>query len=210
MHANGWHRTLWPLNPNATMLLDLSSDEETLRSRLSRNWAHNLRRGEKRCPTVRPWTNADPEELVHIYREMEAYKGLQRQYSEPELRSLLTHLKDNILLYRTDGEDGLPSALRACAVLGNSACDLLAASGQEARRSYATYALLWTLLTQCRERGVTSYDLGGVDPVGARGVYDFKKGTGAKHRQFLGEWDWSRPALLRPAACLAIRLKGTA
>ena len=47
------------------------------------------------------------------------------------------------------------------------------------------------LMKQCAERGVRWYDMGGVDPVNNRGVYDFKKGTGARALEYLGEWEWS-------------------
>jgi lipid II:glycine glycyltransferase (peptidoglycan interpeptide bridge formation enzyme) len=47
----------------------------------------------------------------------------------------------------------------------------------------------------CGERNVQWYDMSGVDPVNNKGVYDFKKGTGAQDLQYLGEWEYARPSI---------------
>jgi lipid II:glycine glycyltransferase (peptidoglycan interpeptide bridge formation enzyme) len=140
---------------------------------------------------------------------MEAAKGLRAQYGEEELASLLESLDGSIRLYRADDAKGAPIALRACAFQDGKAWDLLAASNEEGRRSYASYALLWSLLRDCAARGIQTYDLGGADPDKAKGVYDFKKGTGAKFIEYLGEWDWARPALARPFLSAIVGVQGS-
>lgn len=208
--AEGWQRPTHPLDRDDTLVMDLSNDEESLRKSLSGNWGHNLRRGLKRCPALRLWEKPDASELIRVYREMEAYKGLPPQHDEAVLASMIRRLGGKLLLFRADGPDGAPMALRACAVQGDRAWDLLAANSKEGRRLYASYALLWTLTLECARRGAKTYDMGGVDPERAKGVYDFKRGTGARAVRFIGEWDWAKPGLLRPAANLAIgRKKGT-
>lgn len=210
MRRAGWTRPARPLDRNSTFVLDLSSGEDALRRGLSANWGHNLRRAEKRCPAVRPWLGARPGELAALYQDMERYKGLRTQHGERELESLLSRCAGDIALFRADDEEGRPLALRACAVQGDKAWDLLAASSEEGRRRYASYALLWALLRDCLRRGVRSYDLGGADPGSAKGVFDFKKGTGAAFLEYLGEWERSGPAALRRpvSAAIALKLRG--
>jgi hypothetical protein len=45
----------------------------------------------------------------------------------------------------------------------------------------------------------------GVDAVHNKGVYDFKRGTGAREVRYLGEWDAARPAPVRAVARRMIR-----
>lgn len=206
---HGWQRPPSPLNRPFTFILDMGAGEADLRAGLSQNWAHNLRRGLKRC-RVRRWRDAHAEDLLAVYRNMEAYKGLATQHGREELASLLAHLGENLVLYRADDESGSACALRACAVWEGRAWDLLAASSASGRKNYASYILLWSLLQEARAGGATQYDLGGADAAAAPGVFDFKKGTGARPVDYLGEWDWASPGWLRPWAARVLSLKAGA
>ncbi|MBI3566518.1 MAG: peptidoglycan bridge formation glycyltransferase FemA/FemB family protein [Elusimicrobia bacterium] len=197
----GWTRPARPLDRNRTYLLDLTPEPEPLKEGLSSNWRHNLKRGNARAVVV-DWTDPDPAGMEAVYREMEALKGLPPQHRADELRSLVRALGGTLVLKRAL-VDGKTVALRACAVFGGSATDLLAAATAEARKVYASYALLWALILESRRRGARTYDLGGADPDAARGVADFKSGLGAKAADTVGEWDFARPAFLRgPAGAL--------
>ena len=93
-------------------------------------------------------------------------------------------------------------------MFGNKGLDMFAASTQEARKAYASYALFWAIIEACRNEGILYYDLGGVNPDNNLGVYNFKKGTGAKLVNYLGEWDWASVPLLRYFANKAIKYSG--
>ena len=201
LSAAGWSRPKRPLDRNMTYLHDLAPEPEALRAALSTNWRHNLKRGEARAE-VSDWTDPDPAEMARLFLQMVSVKALPPQHREDSLASLVRALGPALVLKRAVA-DGRTVALRACAVFGGTAVDLLAAATEEARKVYASYALLWSLLVEARRRGARTYDLGGADPDAARGVADFKKGVGARLIQYLGEWDFARPALLRrPAGAL--------
>lgn len=201
LEKNGWERPARPLDRNRTFLLDLAPEAETLKENLSSNWRHNLKRGEARAP-ISDWAGADPAEMEALYLEMESLKGLPPQHRADELGSLSRALGPRMILKRAV-VDGKTVALRACAVFGGTAFDLLAAATAEARKVYASHALLWALILEARRRGARTYDLGGADFDAARGVADFKGGVGAKAIETVGEWDFSRPAALRgPAGAL--------
>ena len=86
--------------------------------------------------------------------------------------------------------------------------DFLAATSYEGRKHYASHATLWALANELARRGVVRYDLGGVDPVLNKGVYDFKHGTGAMEVPYGGEFDAASPALIRSVAGrLAVRFR---
>jgi hypothetical protein len=191
----GWFRPERPLDNNQTYLLNLTPEPESLKEGLSSNWRHNLKRGNARA-VVNDWPSPDPAEMENIYREMEALKGLPPQHRADELESLCRRLGPNIIVKKAVVE-GKTVALRACAIFGSSAIDLLAAATQEARKVYASYALLWALILEARRRGAHTYDLGGADPSAARGVADFKSGVGAAAITTVGEWDFCSPNILR-------------
>lgn len=201
LDALGWSRPARPLDRNMTFSLDLTPEPEALQHGLSANWRHNLKRGLTRS-AVEDWREPDPKEMESLYRALEALKGLPPQHRADELSSLVRALGSSLIIKRTVVE-GRTVAMRACAVFGGTAVDLLAAAADEARKTYASYALLWALILEARCRGARTYDLGGADPEAARGVADFKKGVGGRLIETVGEWDFARPAALRrPAGAL--------
>lgn len=198
MKARGWRRPARPLDRAASFILDLAPEEA-----FSSNWAHNLRRAQKRCAPARAWPDPDPAEVARLYRAMESYKGVAVGLDDAALATQLRALSARLVLVRVDGPDGAPLAMRAAALCGGAGWDLLAAASPEGRRCYASYGAFWALTRELRARGAAFLELGGADPELAKGVHDFKRGTGARPVQYLGEWDWARPAGLRRLAGLA-------
>jgi hypothetical protein len=198
LDAAGWKRPWRPLDRPMTYWLDLAPAPEALSQAQSSNWRHNLKRGQARA-RVADWNDPDPLEMESVYRSLESLKGLPPQHRAASLGSLARALGPALILKRAVVE-GRTVALRACAMFGRSSVDLLAAAAAEARKTYASYALLWELILESRRRGAQSYDLGGADPDSAPGVADFKKGTGARLVETLGERDFASPAFLRAPA----------
>ncbi|MBI5597102.1 MAG: peptidoglycan bridge formation glycyltransferase FemA/FemB family protein [Elusimicrobia bacterium] len=191
LSAAGWRRPSRPLNPPTTYRLTLAAGPNP-----SANWAHNLRRGLGRCGPALPWDAPDPSEMERLYLALESYKGLAAQHRAASLASLVAGLGPRLIVRRIV-VDGKTVAMRACGVFGPVAMDLLAAAAPEARKIYASYVLLAALLDEARRAGAQAYDLGGADPIAAKGVADFKKGTGARFVETLGEWDAAAPDFAR-------------
>lgn len=190
MHA-GWKRPSITMSTGLTMLYPLAGDEQGRLNRASGNWRHNLKRAAQHGLQIQRWDRPDVAQMAALYREMEALKSLPVQHTEAELATMLTELGDHMVLYRCRDAGGALLALRAAGVFGQTAWDLLAAAGANARKVYASHATLWALLDHCNQRGLTQYDLSGVDPVNNKSVYDFKQGTGAHLVECLGEWEWA-------------------
>jgi lipid II:glycine glycyltransferase (peptidoglycan interpeptide bridge formation enzyme) len=102
-----------------------------------------------------------------------------------------------LILYRSDDERGELMSLGGALVFGSQANLWLFATTEQGRTSRAAYSVFWALVQHCKRIGVTSYDLGGIDPVNNAGVYRFKKDSGATPVELLGEWDWSPQPWLR-------------
>ncbi len=138
---------------------------------------------------------------------METFKKLPQLFSREKLENLFKHVKENLIFYRCEDASGQLLCLRACLIVGNRACDYLAAATEAGRKSRSSYATLWQLLLHCKEQGVVSYDLGGIDPQENPGVYTFKKETGAREMKFVGEWDRADSDWLRLMGNWAIKFK---
>lgn len=193
--AGGWRPPRSPLTSAASLLYDLTQAESDRIRASSKNWRHNLKRSHKGSFTVAPWANPNVAEMRAVYEEMEGLKRLPLQHSDANLRSLYEHLDKHLITYACRDPQGKLLAFRACAVFGDKAWDMLAATSAAGRKTYASYATFWALTQECHRRGIWQYDLSGIDREANRGVYDFKTGTGAAPIEYLGEWEWASPGL---------------
>lgn len=205
-----WRRSYTCLGTGLSLELDLRQTAQERMSAASADWRHNLRRSTKYGLTVERWTSPDAAQMTAVYREMEDFKGLGQQHSEADLRSMIAGLGEHLLVFRCLDREGNLLAFRAGGVFRDQGWELLAAATRAARKVSASHATLWALLDAFRERGALTYDLGGVDPVGNKGVFDFKRGTGARSIQYAGEWEWASLPLLAPTVGLMMKYRGLA
>jgi len=187
----GWHRSWFGLTTSYSMSLDLAREESQVLAGCDRNWQRNLRRAGKSNLNIREWTEPNLDEVVSVYSSMQSFKGLDEQYSRTELENLLKHLKDRLIVYRGENEQGELVSLRGWLLVGDRATELLSATSLRGRELRASYAVAWALVQHCIRLKIKSCDLGGIEPVVNPGVYQFKSGTGAKPTEYLGEWDWA-------------------
>jgi hypothetical protein len=208
MNSTGWKRSMHPMGSGLSMLLDLREQNNGFPASASGNWRHNLRRTSRQALLLKRETGTAVETLMRGYRSMEGFKDLAQQWTEPQLQSLCRAFGDSLVLYTCWNEQAELLGFRACVVLGCKAWDMLAATTVEGRRVYAAYALFAKLAEECKARGAHTYDMMGIDPLNNRGVYDFKKGTGAVAIEYMGEWEWASTEWLRWAANAAIARRG--
>jgi hypothetical protein len=192
-----WNRSIYTITSNVSMELDLSVNDDILKSQLSRNWRRNLKTARENNLVVKLWMKPDVEEICRVYREMESRKNLTPQFSEEKLINLFKHSGSNLIVYRCEDADGNLLCFRGFLKCGNRGGDYLAATTECGLNARASYATLWELLQKAKEQGIKYYDLGGIDPWENPGVYKFKKETGARAIEYLGEWDWANSSLLR-------------
>lgn len=190
-----WQRPRSRLGARDSLLYDVAREETVRLDACSKNWRHNLKRSRKSGYAVALWDRPNAAEMRAVYAEMEGHKNLAQQHSEQNLRALYAQAGDHLLTVSCRDAAGTLVAFRACAVFGTRAWDMLAATAVAGRKTYASYATFWALTQECHRRGIGQYDLSGVDPVGNRGVFDFKQGTGATLVEYLGEWEWASPSM---------------
>lgn len=197
LKAQGWTIPWAELNSGYTAVLDLKGDENPWLPRAARNWRANLRRAEKNTLVTYQWLNPTAEAIHSAFHSMQKAKGLDEQHSREELEQLLQNTGQQLILYRSDDVSGELQSLGGALVFGSQANLWLFATTEQGRSSRASYLIFSTLVEHCKRIGVTSYDLGGIDPVNNLGVYRFKKDSGATLVELLGEWDWATQPWLR-------------
>jgi lipid II:glycine glycyltransferase (peptidoglycan interpeptide bridge formation enzyme) len=197
LKAQGWNVPWAAMNSGYTAVLDLNVDENELLAGAAQKWRANLRRGEKNNLVTQQWLNPTAEDIHSAFNSMEKAKGLDEQHSRNEIEQLLERAGHQLILYRSDDECGELQSLGAALVFGSQANLWLFATTEAGRTSRASYSVFWALVQHCKRIDVTSYDLGGIDPVNNFGVYRFKKDSGATLVELLGEWDWATQPWLR-------------
>jgi hypothetical protein len=208
--STGWKRPGVRLGSGLSLDLDLRPEAAIRLASTSGNWRHNLKRAGKYGLLVERWAEPDAGQIASVYREMEGIKNLPEQHSHAALDAIIAHLGNRLIVYRCLDADGQLLAIRAGAVFAGRGWDLLATANQAARKVYASHALLWALAEECRRCGAGSFDLGGADPDGNKGVFNFKQGTGARLFEYVGEWEWAGVPGLATAAGILIKRKGLA
>ncbi|MEN6350855.1 MAG: peptidoglycan bridge formation glycyltransferase FemA/FemB family protein [Syntrophomonas sp.] len=201
--TGSWTRCSRPLNSGLSLCMQLSDEDQYLKG-MTKNWRYNLNRSKRQEQLVSLWENPDIEEIRKVYDSMEELKGLEVQHTADDLLSMFQVCHDNMIAYRCIGSNGDILGFKAGIVFGSKALDLLAANAAEGRKTSASYGLSAALVTHYIKLGVTHYDLNGVDPVSNKGVFKFKKETGAQLLEYLGEWDWSTSNWLKRAFNWAI------
>jgi hypothetical protein len=205
MKSEGWLRPSVPFLSGRSLSYLPSENESIREAQTSRNWRHNLRRSFKYENQVNVWLSPDPDEIMSVYQSMQSHKNIAALVTRPVLTSILKIFDKQCVIVHCKDKQSNTLALRGTLIFGKKAWDIFAAATPQARKLYASHATFWELMRQCTLRDVQWYDMGGADPLGNKGVYDFKKGTGAKDLLFLGEWEWATSSLLRHAANFLIK-----
>ncbi len=205
LDTHGWSRSWFTLTPNFSMYLDLAKEESDLLAACDRKWRRNLRLANAGNLVVRQYANPSVDAILPVYSSMQSLKGLEEQLSRMEIAHLLSNLKKNIVFYGCENEQGALVSLQAWLVLADRAWMILSATSEEGRKLNASYAVFWALVQHSLKIGVSSCDLAGIDPIRNHGVYRFKRSTGARPLEYLGEWDWATSPWLLWCGNWAIR-----
>lgn len=208
LRHGGWRPPAHPLGSGLSMALDLTQDPEALHDAMHRNWRRGLRHARGELLRIERTSHPDVDEIRDVFAEMEGRKRLPELFSRDRLAHLFDSAAARLVFLQCRDRDGRLVAVRGALTLGDRACDYVAATSQEGRRLRASYLVLWELLAQCRAAGVAHYDLGGIDPWLNPGVYEFKKQSGAREIEFLGEWQWATAPWLAWAGDTLVRRRG--
>lgn len=200
LEKSGWNRCARFIGAQETFQISRAEHGIAHRPRLSSNWSRNLERGFKRNADVTVNESPSATEIHGLFEQMANFKqemGPEGIPSVESLASLIRSMRSRMVVVESRNPSGNLNAVRAAYIVGSSAWDALAAASPEARQNYSSYVCAWKLLEELERKGITTFDLAGVDAVQNVGVYNFKKGFGGTLLKYLGEWDFSRPKFIR-------------
>jgi len=170
-----------PLNAGnvyRTLVLDLSPSLEELRKGFDPKWRNKLSGAERNELEVTAGSgNEEYHTFCRIYDQLRKRKRFESTVDVGQFERIQESLAEpqrmRVLICR---DKGVPVAGVVASAMGDSAIYLLGATSDDGLKSKGAYLLQWALIRWLKERGIKSYDLGGIDPEGNPGVYHFKRG----------------------------------
>ncbi|MBT3993562.1 MAG: peptidoglycan bridge formation glycyltransferase FemA/FemB family protein [Gammaproteobacteria bacterium] len=187
-----------------TMHLDLSLSTDELFKGLTKNWRRNLKRSKKLDYEIVEVRDSDT--IAKLYSNLREAKGLSKLFfSKQQIESLMNSYGDQIVVIGAKTPDGIIQAIRGAIIRDDQAFDIFAATNVFSRKHYLSYSLCWELVHRCKSLGCNHFDFSGVDPKNNMGVYNFKKGTGSKLVETLGEFEYSNSFIMKKLVTLASR-----
>jgi peptidoglycan pentaglycine glycine transferase (the first glycine) len=176
-----------PIQPNATRIIDLHPDEETLLADLRKKWRQYVNKARSAGIVVVDAEGDRLGEFYRIYRETAdragflirtegAYRDVWEAY-RPEGRARLLFAQ---------APDGEPLATLFLVRSGSRVVEPYGGMTQAGGDSRANYLLKWEAIRTSREQGATSYDLWGL---ATGGIAHFKTGFGGREVRYIGAWD---------------------
>ena len=180
-------RPAGPIQPNASRIIDLRPDEETLWGDLRKKWRQYVNKARGAGIVVVDAEGDRLPEFYRIYQETAAragflirtegaYRDVWEAYRPQGLARLL-------FAQTADGEPLATLFLVRCGPRVVEPYGGMTAAGGESR---ANYLLKWEAIRTSREQGATSYDLWGL---ATGGIAHFKTGFGGREVRYIGAWD---------------------
>ncbi len=157
-----------------------------LRAELTGKWRNRLSVAERRRVTV-----CESPDIPVWLRSAERDQQKRARYRNLSARWIDTWIRRAAggTLTLIAGPPDAPVAATTFLLHGSSATYLMGWTGDEGRRLSAHNLLLWTAMERLARRGMSSLDLGRIDPK-TPGLNHFKCGTGATIRQASALYAW--------------------
>ena len=186
-------QTGWKNNPNRspyeTYWLNLDQELDALRKNLDGKWRNALVKAEKQNVQIEwddkgaylPW-------LIKHYtldKERRGYGGISPQFLDILAPFLIDH--KNIVIGRVTA-DGEIMASVLFVLHGQSATYQIGVTTDEGRTVNAHHLLLWQGVNVLKDKGIKSFDLGGINDEDASSIKRFKKGLGGKPYRLVGHY----------------------
>ncbi len=67
--------------------------------------------------------------------------------------------------------------------------DIMSGTTVIGRNKYSSHMFFWELTKKCKSPSIENYDMCGINKLNNKGIYHFKKETGAKEIRYLGEFE---------------------
>ena len=206
----GFRASPQTIQPQCTILLDLTPNLEDILARMKSKTRYNIRLAARKGVTVREGTAKDLHgfyRLMQITSERDGFATHSDSYYESAYQLFVP--QGLAKLFLAIFEDKVLGGIMAFA-FGQRAWYMYGVSSDEHRNLMPNYLLQWEAIKWARERGCLTYDLWGIPDEeeavlereflkrsdGLWGVYRFKRGFGGQVVHYLGAYDYVYSPLL--------------
>ena len=184
------------VQPQHSLIVDLTQDESVLRAQLSSSHRNTINGAERRELVLRSSTDiADLEpflNLTHATAKDRRFVPHPDSYYRTMLEVLVPIGAAKIFLAEHEG-----SAVSVSIALDYEGTRGYAHTGNdpEARKLRATAPLVWSMMLDAKQQGLTRFDLWGIAPDGApsghpwAGFTEFKRAFGGTEVTYSGTWE---------------------
>ncbi len=181
---------------DATVRIDLTQDDDTLRKALDGKWRNRLVAAEKSdlkftSSAAKPGQYQWLLDEEQKQRRKKGYRGLPvdltEAWQEEKAKATGANKRSGVLVYRADlGKEAAGAMLFL--THGAMATYFIGWSSEEGRKLGAHNLILWNAMMALKEKGVQSLDLGGVNTGSGAGIARFKLGAGGELIERSGVW----------------------
>lgn len=199
----GFQVSLQPLQPPRTVMLDISSDEDTMLARMNQGTRRKIRQSQKNQLRYYEAAPEDVSKFTHLMTvtgERNAFHVHPAAYYRRAYELFVP--SGNAALILAEHEGDTLAGIMVFGV-GKNAVYLYGASANIKRHLMASYGVQWAAIQWAKRRGCIYYDMWGVPDYdettleaqfqqredGLWGVYGFKRGWGGQVIRSAGAWD---------------------
>jgi peptidoglycan pentaglycine glycine transferase (the first glycine) len=202
LRVAGW-RPAAAIQPNATRLIDLRTDEQALWGDLRKKWRQYVNKARTGGITIVEASGDRLPEFYRIYRETADRAGflIRAESAYRDVWNAFAPDRRARLLF-AETADGEPQATLFLVRSGPRVVEPYGGMTRAGAESRANYLLKWEAIRSSREAGATSYDLWGL---ATGGIAHFKTGFGGREVRYIGAWDLVLDPLGRQAYEVAQR-----
>ncbi len=177
------------IKPYKTIWLDLTDNTDTIRSGFKKKWRNALSKSEKSDLTVRWDEKGERLTPFLVYyvtdRTDKGYNGPSANLLKEFAR---TFIPGNRFIIGEALSDGKVVGAILILIHGKSATYQVGWNTKEGRRLQAHNFLLWHAILHLKEKGITDFDLGGLNDEDAKNIKKFKEGMGGETVTLLGQF----------------------
>ena len=179
----GFLKSSKSLQPQKTIIVHITEHDEML-ARMKQKTRYNIRLARKKGVVVRQENTVDNfMALMKETTERDHFSAHPKSYYNEMIRI------KGVSIY-TAFVNNNPAASAIIVEHNKGGVYLHGASAYAYRTYMSPFALHWYIMTMFAEKGVTHYDLWGIDEQKWPGVTHFKKGFGGQEVSYIGSYDY--------------------
>jgi lipid II:glycine glycyltransferase (peptidoglycan interpeptide bridge formation enzyme) len=172
-----------------TLWLDISTSLETIRKGFKRKWRNHLNAAEKKNLSI---DSEITEDTLAWFLKGYLQDRMEKHYAGAGLRFSAhlfskSHEQNDLVLLKAVQQK---KTIAAVALIKHGQCATyqIGWTTTAGRAVSAHHFLLWEAIKLLKDSGITYIDLGGINPISATGVTEFKRNMGAIETTLIGQF----------------------